>query len=323
MNKNPKVSIILPFRNEIEDLDKCLSSFVNSGYKNMEIIIIDDESTDGSSEIAKKYAKEHKFITYLWKKHLPNTWATHAYLLGIEKAKGDLIYIADANVMVEKDYFEKSIKYLLDSPEVAGVVGKVRLWPPKTFISKHKSVVYDVKFADLKRINREISEGKILPRLVTRAAYEKIGGIDPNVRWSLDTDFTKRLLKAGYKIAYAPDAVWFHKWRDSVSDLVKYSLKFGKYNHKQAGADFKQTVKILFFILPLVFIILSFLDRIFLFFLAVHFSIVFFSGLVLFKKSKNMPFRNYALLTPLISYIQNIPYSLGFILGYFEGEKLS
>ena len=70
---NPKVSIILPARNEEEFLGKCLDSLMNQDYPNYEIIIIDDSSEDSTGKIISKYAKHmfvesslSDFVSYVW-----------------------------------------------------------------------------------------------------------------------------------------------------------------------------------------------------------------------------------------------------------------
>ena len=61
----PKVSIIIPVYNVEEYLERCLDSIVNQTLKDIEIIIVNDGSTDGSKEIIQKYTSEYKNIVYL------------------------------------------------------------------------------------------------------------------------------------------------------------------------------------------------------------------------------------------------------------------
>ena len=69
MNKNIAVSIIIPVYNAEKYLVKCLDSIVNQTLKNVEIIIIDDGSTDGSSDICKNYAQKDGRIIYYKKEN--------------------------------------------------------------------------------------------------------------------------------------------------------------------------------------------------------------------------------------------------------------
>ena len=65
MNKiNHKISVIIPIYNTSEYLDRCINSVIEQTYKNLEIILIDDGSTDGSSDICDKYAKKSFFTFY-------------------------------------------------------------------------------------------------------------------------------------------------------------------------------------------------------------------------------------------------------------------
>ncbi len=64
MTEKRLVSIILPFRNEIRELGETLQSFIDQTYKNKEVILVDSDSNDGSTEIAKGFAKKYKWIKY-------------------------------------------------------------------------------------------------------------------------------------------------------------------------------------------------------------------------------------------------------------------
>ena len=93
-----KISVIVPVFNAEEYLQKCLDSLVNQTYKNIEILCINDGSTDDSKSILERYAKEYNNITAINQK---NKGVSAARNMGLEKATGDWIMFVDADDWVE------------------------------------------------------------------------------------------------------------------------------------------------------------------------------------------------------------------------------
>jgi len=312
-----KVSIVCPFRNEEGIIKEAIQSYINQTYKNKEIILVDNSDPNNlGTEIAKKYAKKYKYIKYYYIHNIPGKWAAHYYIEGIKKATGDILYLADANAKIPPNYLALTVPLI--KGKVAGIVGKVTIWPDKSPISKYRDVIWTLKYNNTNRINREINEGRIFPRTLSKKVYNEIGGFKPDAGWAIDTYFNKDLLKKGYKIVYEPKAIWWHKWRDDPKDLIKYSFKFGKLNYDLAKTDKKQLYKISYFLLPFIVIIASIFNIKILLLLIFHPLPIIFSTFKIFLRAKNNPNRKYVFLKPLISYMQNIPYSLGFIQSLFR-----
>ena len=312
----PKVSILCPFRNEIGELKETLDSFVNQTYKNKEVILVDSDSTDGSMELAKEYAKKYKFIKYFNNPYKPGRWATEFYIDAINHSTGSIIYMADANGKLAPDYLKLTVRRIKNN--IAGVVGKLRIWLSSSSISKYRDVIWTLRYDNIKRMEREINEGRILPRTFSKEAYDRVGGFNPKAGWAIDTFFNKALLDHGYKLVYEPRAIWHHKWRDNPKKLIKYSYKFGKLNYDTAKKDRKQLYKILYFLIPETAIILSFFNINFLILLLIHPAPLVISTLKLYFQAKDHPNRKYIFLKPIISYMQNIPYSLGFLKSFIK-----
>lgn len=109
-----KISIVIPVYNKAPYLEKCLESVVNQTYKNLEIIIINDGSTDHSLEICEKYAKEDDRINLISQE---NKGASAARNKGIETAKGEWIYFLDADDYLELNLFQTIIDKIKQYPD--------------------------------------------------------------------------------------------------------------------------------------------------------------------------------------------------------------
>jgi len=101
---NKKISVIVPVYNVEKYLEKCLESIVNQTYDNLEIILVNDCSTDGSEEIIKKFKSKHKNILYF--KNEKNSGAAYSRNVALKKATGDYIGFIDSDDYVEPGYFE-------------------------------------------------------------------------------------------------------------------------------------------------------------------------------------------------------------------------
>lgn len=101
-----KVSIVVPVYNVEEFLPECLDSLIGQTYKNIEIICVDDGSTDGSSAILKEYAKKDKRIIVVKKK---NGGLSSARNAGLNKCKGDYVMFCDSDDAFAPTMCEKMV----------------------------------------------------------------------------------------------------------------------------------------------------------------------------------------------------------------------
>ncbi|AGR78442.1 glycosyltransferase, family 2 [Aliarcobacter butzleri 7h1h] len=101
---NKLVSIIIPVYNTEEYLDKCLNSCINQTFKDIEIIIINDGSTDNSFEICKEYLKIDSRIRLFNQENRGQGFARN---FGIMKSKSDFIYFLDSDDFIEPDTIEQ------------------------------------------------------------------------------------------------------------------------------------------------------------------------------------------------------------------------
>ena len=106
------VTIIIPVYNISIYLEKCIASVVNQTYKNLQIILVDDGSTDGSGEICDRYASSDKRIKVI---HKPNGGLVSARKAGLEVATGEYVIYVDGDDWIEQDFCETLMKEMLSS----------------------------------------------------------------------------------------------------------------------------------------------------------------------------------------------------------------
>ena len=130
----PLISIIVPAYNVERYLSNCLDSIINQTYKELEIILVDDGSTDSSGSICDEYALIDKRVRVL---HNTNCGVSFARNAGIECANGELICFIDSDDTVECNYIECLInKWLEDKSDL--VICNIRDFYPNRIVSKRK-----------------------------------------------------------------------------------------------------------------------------------------------------------------------------------------
>lgn len=109
---NKKISVIVAVYNTEKYLDRCIESLLNQTYKNIELVIVEDCSTDSSRKLLKKY-KENKNIKVFYNRE--NRGLSYSRNYGLKKSTGDFIGYIDSDDYVEPDYYEKLMSSIKDN----------------------------------------------------------------------------------------------------------------------------------------------------------------------------------------------------------------
>ncbi|HEY9493187.1 MAG TPA: glycosyltransferase, partial [Nitrososphaeraceae archaeon] len=115
LSKTPKVSVILPARNEEKYIAKCLDSLLNQDYRNLEIIAINDSSTDRTIDIMYQYAMQRTLVV-VNSKPKPDGWAgkNWACYQGYLKATGDVFLFTDADTTHSRSTLSLAVANLIE-----------------------------------------------------------------------------------------------------------------------------------------------------------------------------------------------------------------
>lgn len=128
------ISIVVSIYNEWEYLDKCIDSIVNQTYKNIEIILVDDGSTDCCGEICDKYAEQDSRIIVI---HKPNGGLVSAIKAGTKEATGDYIINVDGDDWIEKERIQNLVKGIEQyHADIIYMDGYVREYPDNQVMVK-------------------------------------------------------------------------------------------------------------------------------------------------------------------------------------------
>lgn len=184
--KMPLVTIYTPVKNSADTLNKTISSVINQDYKNIEYIVIDGKSTDGTIDIIRKNENHiDKWISE------PDQGTSDAGNKALSLGKGTYFCLLNADDWIEYDYISQAISMLVEN-DLDFVVGQtVILNEAGETIKKTKEP--NMPFS--KVINRAgtFCYGQIIPH---KRCYEHIGLLDISIKYSNDVDWLIRLYKA-------------------------------------------------------------------------------------------------------------------------------
>lgn len=146
----PLVSVLIPAHNEEAGIARCLDSVRRSSARKIQIIVIDDASTDNTKKVVREYIKKHsnRNISLMYKqKNVGKAGAlNHALKNG---AEGDIIMTLDADSVLHKNAIANAVSYFSD-PTVAGVAANVRVMQSNTFLGILQRFEYMVGYRSKK-----------------------------------------------------------------------------------------------------------------------------------------------------------------------------
>ncbi|WP_114782257.1 glycosyltransferase family 2 protein [Botryobacter ruber] len=189
-NHRPLVSIITPFLNTARFLEECIESVIHQTYDNWELLLVDDGSSDGSSEIARNYAANYPGKIY-WLEHEnhQNRGASASRNLGIQSSKGEYIAFLDSDDIYLPAKLDVQVPLLTAHPEAGMLYASTEYWyswtgqpqdVQKDWVWEHFGVQPDTLIRPPQLLTTFLRDGGTVPCmgsvLVRRQAIESVGG---------------------------------------------------------------------------------------------------------------------------------------------------
>lgn len=241
---NPKVSIILPARNEEEFISKCLDSLIDQDYKNYEIIVIDDSSEDNTQKIIYKYAEKDSKVIPVIARPKPEGWMgkNWACMEGYNKASGELILFTDADTRHSQNVISLAVGHLtsfnLDALSAIPKMVTFDFWTKVTL--PMISTFLHSRFSALNVNNPAKKTGYFFGSffILKKETYENVG-MHEGVKHEIIEDgaLGKKVKEAGHKMKmvrgdHLIDAVWARDkstlWNALKRLMIPLYLQSGK-----------------------------------------------------------------------------------------------
>lgn len=228
-NKIPLVSVITPTYNRKKLAERLIKSVLNSSYKNIEHIIVDDASPDNTSEYLKSKFKNNKKIKIF--KNKKNLFAAGTKNEGQKKAKGDFILFADDDNVLDSKMIENLVRVLLENPKI-GEVGPINYnFNKKNVVLMSRSTrnMFTTKTLHLRSLT--LFKGKkfwptddVPNSFMVRADIVRKNKIKFKPEYGImyeESDYAYKIRKAGYEIVIVRDAKVYHDIEDPRAKTKK------------------------------------------------------------------------------------------------------
>ena len=309
-----KFSVIIPVYNRPDEIDELLDSLTNQAYKDFDVLVIEDGSSEKCDGVVEKY-KDRLDIRYYFKENSGQGF-TRNY--GYVKAGGDYWVVFDSDCLIPENYFE-TVKNHLETEWLDAYGGPDQAHPSFSPVQKAINCAMTSLFTTGGTRGSKRHVGAFHPRSfnmgITPEVFKKTGGyIMP--RMAEDLEFSLRIIKAGFKTGFIEEAFVYHKRRTSFMQFFQQIHFFGR-GRINLSRYFPGEIKLVH-LFPLLFtlgclmlFILPFLNRPLFFtgltLLAAYLVLVFSDAIL---KSRNLPV---ALLAVFASVLLLTGYGTGFI----------
>lgn len=223
---NPLVSIVIPNYNGAKFLPECLSSLMVSDYKNFEVLVVDDGSTDNSLQVLAPITKSDDRIKLL--RNPKNLGASASRNHALKFVLGEIIFFLDNDTRVEKDTLSRLISPLIKPNSSLGATcSKTLVYQKPDIISTAGLLLIPHTGWGIARGGGEPDKSAVWNRpaktvaisaalAVKKKVVDQIGGFDAKLAvHTEDLDFCWRIWLAGYEILYVPASRVYH-WSKSV-----------------------------------------------------------------------------------------------------------
>jgi len=196
MFQQPLISVIIPVLNGENFIAEAIQSVLSQGYEPLEIIVIDDGSTDNTAQVVKSIFGS---IRYHYQK---NTGISAARNKGLELARGEWIAFIDADDVWLENKLKLQAAILNQNPEIEMVIGFLL---PLPFGKKDEVTI------------GQLSSGKTAlalqlgSTLIRKSVFDKIGGFDTELKLAEDSDWFFRVMEAGIKVHVMTETVQLYR----------------------------------------------------------------------------------------------------------------
>jgi len=227
MTDLPYVSVIIPAKNVEATINECLDSLMAQDYKDFEIIIVDNGSTDATQKIISSYS-----VTFI-SENKPGAYL--ARNTGIRHARGEILAFTDADCVADKAWLKELVS-CFKVKGIGGCGGDLLAFKPinlvEQFLSLGKLRLYHTPNPSeiIRKKNHFLSGALGSANMAFRSSVlKKLDGFDPTLKdFGGDYDLSWRIQNLGYPLLYNPQAVVYHRMRNNIKKMFKQFYYFGQ-----------------------------------------------------------------------------------------------
>lgn len=234
----PDVSVIVPAYNEEAGIAATIESMAGSSYPGrLEIVVVDDGSTDGTAAIARSLGYPYVHVITQ-----PNSGKPGALNTGIAAAQSEVLVMVDGDTVFEPDTIERLVAPMRD-PRVGAVSGNTKVGNRRGFLGGWQHLEYVTGFNLDRRMYDMLGIMPTVPGAIgafRKRALRQVGGVSHDTL-AEDTDLTMALCRTPWRIVYAPDAIAWTEAPGSLRQLWKQRYRWS-YGTMQAMWKHRRSV---------------------------------------------------------------------------------
>lgn len=216
----PKITVVTPSYNQAPFLEETIQSVLSQGYPDLEYIVMDGGSTDGSVEIIRKYEKRLAH----WHSR-PDEGQSDALRKGFMRSSGDILSWLNSDDTFAPGILVAVGEYFAFHPDIDVVYGNVDLVDPA---GERMYTAYPL--LDLRIL---VYENRFIPQQAMfwrRELYERVGGVNPKLHFAMDYELTMKFLLARARVAKIPRVLASYRLHSTaksttIRDIMKSEIE--------------------------------------------------------------------------------------------------
>jgi len=220
----PPVSVIIPAHNEASGIGETVGSILASDYPHLEVIVVDDGSTDDTAGVVERtFTEDPRVLVH----RQARTGKAGALNRGITDARHDLVLAVDADTTVAPSTIRRLVRHFVD-PEVAAVSGNVRVRNRTAWLSRFQSIEYVCAFNLERRALDVVNAITVVPGAIgawRRDVVVQAGGFSDDTL-AEDTDLTLTIRRLGYRIRYEEEAVAYTQVPETPTGIAAQRFRW-------------------------------------------------------------------------------------------------
>ena len=220
----PPVSVIIAAYNEEKVIERTVDSILRNGYANMEIIVVDDGSKDGTLEVLRRRFSDEANVSILTQ---PNGGKSAALSNGIQHAQHEILIAVDADTLFRSGTIGRLVRHFAN-PKVGAVSGNARVGNKKNWITRFQSIEYIYGFNLDRRALDYLNAITVVPGAVGAWRKQLVVDCGGFLHDTLaeDTDLTLAIRRMGHVIRYEQDAIAYTEAPEDTRNLAKQRFRW-------------------------------------------------------------------------------------------------
>ncbi len=236
----PTVSVVIPMFNEGEGIYRTLKSLVNLDYPKdkLEIVVVDDCSTDDSYQWARQAAREHPNVSVM--RNPVNMGKRKGINRAVRRSKSEIIVSVDSDVVVDNQAIRSLVKRFV-RPEIAAVGGRVNVInKDDNWLTRMQTVKYYFGYEYLKNVENAFNTVMCLSGCLTAYRREVLMELEPilenrsmfgiSIKYGEDRFLTRQIVKAGYQTTMTLEANSYTMVPNNLSTYFSQQLRWRRSN---------------------------------------------------------------------------------------------